>query len=369
MKKYFLLIITFLLILTSCSLESIATEKEQNEPSLKPISNTLPANDELIVHYIDAGQADATLFQFHNEGELMNILYDTGDWKRTDVIDYLTKLNIDTLDLVIISHPHADHIGQLSKIIDTFEVGEVWMSGNQTTTNNFTSAIQAVLEAEIPYDEPRQGMIYDIGPLTLSILHPSELTGGLNEDSLSIKFTYGEVDLLFTGDAYKKQEKMMIAGDIDLSAKVLQLGHHGSNTSSSNEFIDAVNPDVAIYSAGIDNAYNHPSSEVIDRLTKKGITVYGTDLFGSIIFTTDGKSYELNTINKKTNEQTTSCIDVNKASNNELTHIVHIGDARAKEIIENRPYDNLKELKQIKGINHERLTEIKNENLACIGGS
>lgn len=365
-EKYLILCFTLLMILTSCTNNDLSLSTQQDQPKLEAIQTNKVTDKDLTVHYIDAGQADATLFQFYDEDKLVNILYDTGDWKRTDVIDYLINENIDTLDLVIISHPHADHIGQLAEMIDLFTIEEIWMSGNETPTLIFKKAIETLLEAGIAYDEPRQGMIYDIGPLTLSMIHPETLTSGLNEDSLAIKFTYGEVDFLFTGDAYSEQEKMMIESDIDITADILQLGHHGSSTSSSNEFIEQVNPDIAIYSAGKNNIYNHPSKDVLARLKDKNIDVYGTDSSGSIVISTDGKTYNLKTNNEQTAHN--NCINLNEATHRDLMKIVHIGDLRAKEIIDMRPITHLNELKAINGINEKRLNEIIDEDLACIGG-
>src|SRR5690625_5300915 len=139
----------------------------------------------LEAHFIDVGQADATLFQFQDGGETYNILFDAGDWNRNDVVNYLKAHSISSLDLVIISHPHADHIGQLDSIMEQFSVGEVWMSGNSATSQTFQRAAEAVLNSDASYEEPRAGDVYDVGSLTLEVLHPSSLTGGLNEDSRS----------------------------------------------------------------------------------------------------------------------------------------------------------------------------------------
>lgn len=367
MKRIYLFLI-LLLVLTSCD-EFNLTAESPSEFTETPV--TMSLQDNLTVHYIDAGQADATLFQFSDGNKDYNILYDVGDFKRTDVIEYLHKEAIELIDLIIISHPHADHIGQLDKIINQFQVDEIWMSGNTSTTQNFINSIEAMLDNDIAYDEPRAGMDFDIGDLKINILHPKELTGKLNEDSLSVRFTYGSMNFLFTGDAYKNEEKRMIdTGNIQ--SQFLQLGHHGSNTSSAPEFIEAVNPEVAIYSAGKGNTYGHPHPDVINHLKQKNIEVIGTDTHGTIKVISDGQSYNIETLNPNTERETPisdrACIDINTASQAELTQIAHIGNERAQDLINQRPYEKVSQLRRINGIGKGRLKDIIEENTACVGG-
>lgn len=321
---------------------------------------------------MDVGQADATLLQFADEGKMRNILYDTGDWNRTDVIDYLHQQQVTNLDLLIISHPDADHIGQMAKIMQSLDVGEVWMTGNENASNTFQKAIEAVLDSDATYEEPRAGDQFDIGPLAIEVVHPKKITGKANEESLSVKFTYGELSFLFTGDAGKADEQEMIDRKHNLHATILQLGHHGSDTSTSTAFLQAVKPEVAIYSAGADNTYGHPHQEVLSRLQKADIPVYGTDESGNIIVTTDGKNYTLETEKDQDPSKEVNgnqdCIDLNQATAEALQQIVHIGKARAQDIIKERPYHSIDDLLQVDGIGEKRLNEIKQEGKACIGG-
>lgn len=358
------------------------TSKKQTHP--KKTTDTLAP---LTIHYIDVGQADATLFTYENDGENYTILYDTGDWKRNDTVEYLTDQGITALDLVIISHPDADHIGQLPDIIDTFDVGEVWMSGNESTSETFQKSIEGILANDIDYHEPRAGEDYEIGNLQLKIVHPSSISGKANEESVSIQFTYGEKRFLFTGDADIQAESEMIGTRIDLKSHVFQLGHHGSDTSNGQEFINAVQPEVAIFSAGVDSQYGHPHQEVIERLKQSGVKIYGTATDGNILVTTDGKTYSIKTGKKKSaskersktnspsnhkkttqSEKTPSdnCIDINQASAEDLQKITNIGPKRAEDVIANRPYKKLDELSKVNGIGEVRLQEIKEEGLACV---
>ncbi|MEI3610480.1 MBL fold metallo-hydrolase [Pseudogracilibacillus sp. SO10305] len=328
--------------------------------------------DDLTVHYMDVGQGDATLFQVKDKDETYHILYDTGDWKGNEVVPYLKDLKVDYIDIIIISHPHADHIGQLHKVLDQFDVGEVWMSSNTAQSEVYNKAVEAIVKSDADFDEPKAGDVFDIGPLQLTILHPANVTGNLNEDSISFHAQYGDISFLFTGDASKTEEKIMLENDLPIEATVLQLGHHGSNTSSDPKFVEEVNPEIAIYSAGIDNKYGHPHEEVIDLFATKDIPLYGTDTYGNIVIKTDGKTYEVDKGKKKKQKQTekekkkAACININDASKEELMEIIHIGDVRADALIEHRPYTSVEDLSIIDGIGPGRISDIIEEGKACI---
>ncbi len=364
------------------TLEEKASETKNTDEATTSSTIDQLTND-LFVHYIDAGQADAILFQYVYNHEPYNVLFDAGDWNKTDVVSYLHDRQIKTIDLIIISHPHADHIGQLPQIMDEFTVDEVWFSGNTTASRTFQQAAEAVLESDADYYEPRAGETFDIGSLGIEIIHPSTLTGKLNEDSISARFTYGDIALVFTGDAYKNEEREMIKRTADVSAQILHLGHHGSNTSTDEQFIEAIQPEIAIYSAGDGNSYGHPHIETLQTIENAGIELYGTDVHGTIIVTTDGETYSVETEatgtiqqpggtngNEKPKESTvTSCIDINTASLEELKQIVHIGEKRAQQLIDLRPFDTLEDLTVIDGLGPARMTDIIEEEIACIGGN
>src|SRR5699024_11609366 len=126
----------------------------------------------------------------------------------------------------------AEHIRQVEEVNIDFEDGEVWMKENTLNTSVYEGAIEAILASDTDYEESKAGDIFDVGALTIQILHPQTLPGDLNQDSLSAHFSYGDTAFLFTGDAYVKQEKQMIDQDMNLEADFLQLGHHGSDTST-----------------------------------------------------------------------------------------------------------------------------------------
>lgn len=392
--------------------EAVAQNEEGNENDEQPDNEPVeePSNEqnadqstndekgdkllqELKVHYIDVGQADATLFQYVDGDDSYTLLFDTGDWRRNDVINYLAGQNISTIDLIVTSHPHADHIGQLAEIINTYEVGEVWMSGNEASSNTYIKAAEAVLNSDADYHEPRAGEEFSIGPMDITVLYPDGITGDLNEESVSLLMTYGDIDFVFTGDAEKKAEAAMVQSGMTLDADILQLGHHGSRTSSTPAFIEAVSPDVAIYSAAIDSQYGHPDVEVVDRFQNAGIDLYGTDVHGTIIVTTDGETYDITTKEDGTispgstgsassgssdqekneseqeteaAESTDGCVDINSASVEEVQEIIHIGTARAEDLIDLRPFNSVDDLTRISGIGPARIDDIKAEGIACV---
>lgn len=359
-------------------------EKEQQEAE----SSKSTSENEMKVHYIDVGQGDSTLIQYSEDGEEYTILIDAGNFYNTDVISYLQSQNINKIDIAIGTHPDADHIGQLDEVVTTFAVEEVWLSGNTSTSQTFQDLLTVIDSKGVGYHEPRMGEEYEIGPLEVDVLYPKSITGESNAESISLKMTYGDVRFVFTGDAEQENEVEMVNSGADLKAEILHLGHHGSNTSTHPTFLNEVHPEVAIYSAGEDNSYGHPHAEVVNLVQNSEIQLYGTDVNGTIIVTTDGKDYDIETKAdgtispsalekvpanhsepKATNPPSTdSCIDINNASIEQLQEIIHIGPARAKDVVNSRPYHSVEDLSRIDGIGPSRLNDIVTEGLACVKG-
>lgn len=262
--------------------------------NLDTTENVIQSEDGMYVYFLDVGQGDATLLR----GPDFTILVDTGDHRRNDVVPYLKELGVTEIDLLVGTHPHADHIGQFDKVLDNFPVKEVWMDGNSHTTRTFERAIDAIARSNANYYEPRAGEVFQFGSLLIEVYNPDSLTGKFHDDCIALKAIYKDFSVFLTGDIEKPIELKMIDNNYPLRATILQLGHHGSRTSSSAEFLKAVKPDVAIYSAGVNNDYGHPHREVMDLLEDLNIPVYGTDVHGTIAVYTDGKSYEIKTTNK-----------------------------------------------------------------------
>lgn len=357
MSKKIVLVLSIILCLVGCG---DTYTSEANNPSNAPIEN-----GNLKVHFIDVGQADATLFSYNNKDDKYTVLFDTGDWQGDEVVPYLQEQNISHLDLVIISHPDADHIGQLTDVLENIQVEEVWMSGNESTSQTYLDAMEVILDQDITYQEPRTGEEFTIGPLDIEVIYPETISGKSNEESVSIRLSYDEVSFLLTGDAGKQEELEMIETSKSLDSTVLHLGHHGSDTSSDTTFVKEVKPELAIYSAGQDNSYGHPSEEVIQLLNNENIEWYGTDVNGTIIVETDGQEYSVQTDNPHDDSDPSECVNINEARAEELQEIVHIGASRAEQIIEERPFESLQDLDVIEGIGPSRIADIEEKGIVC----
>lgn len=325
-------------------------------------------HDQLKVHFIDVGQGDATLLM----GPDFTILVDAGRHDKNDVVPYLKEQNVQYIDLLIGTHPHADHIGQFPQVLEYYQVYEVWLSGDLHTTLSFERALDAIENTDAKYNEPRANETYSFGSAKIEIIHPKNIKGDLNNGSIVLKLRFDKLLFLFTGDAELNAEHEILERGHDLKAHILKVGHHGSNSSTSELFLKKIDPKVAIYSAAQDNSYGHPHPNVIDRLQRAGVDIYGTDVNGTIVLTTDGNAYEIEVSKSEELPKLVessidkSCIDINSAFRHELTNIVNIGPARADEIIQMRPYSSLNQLTQINGISHNRLAEIMSEGIACI---
>lgn len=258
---------------------------------LIPQSNEIPSselvNNNLNVHFIDVGQGDATLLK----GPDFTVLVDAGRHDRNDVVPYLYEQNVQEIDLLVGTHPHADHIGQFPQVLENFSVNEVWLSGDTHTSKTFEKALDAILETDTKYREPRANEIYKIGSLKVEIIHPNKVTGYLNNGSIVFRAIYHDISFLFTGDAEFEAELEIVERGHELKSDILQIGHHGSRTSTSDLFLERVSPQIAVYSAAKDNSYGHPHSETIKKLNDLNVEVYGTDLNGSVVLTTDGKTF------------------------------------------------------------------------------
>ncbi|MFA9456518.1 MBL fold metallo-hydrolase [Halalkalibacter sp. AB-rgal2] len=340
--------------------------------------------ERLKVHFIDVGQADATLFEYSAEGEDYRILFDAGHWMEEDLVHYLQVNDIEYIDIMVGSHPHADHIGQMDLILEAMDVSEVWMSGDIATSQTFLRVMEAIEASGADYHEPRAGEVYDVGPLEIEILNPDQLTGDVHEGSISAMFTYGDTRFVLTGDAEKQTEEAMIKRGYELDADVLQLGHHGSSTSTIPAFLQAVNPSVAIISAGKDNQYGHPHREVVERVSDAEVEMYATFVHGTIVVESDGETLQIRTekdgdVNPSNQQQAeiegepleeqvveSDCININEATIDLLQEINHIGEERAEALMELRPFESMEDLRRINGIGDGRLTDIINEGIACV---
>jgi len=287
---FIILVVLTVIILFGCTIEYIPSQDSN-------IKTETQKKGLLTVHFIDVGQADSILVTTPG-GKTM--LIDAGNNSDDEiVIGYLESMGISTIDVLIGTHPHEDHIGAMDDVIKRFKIGKFYMPKVAATTKTFKDVLSAASLKRIDINTAKSGIEIELDNLlTAKILAPiSTKYDDLNNYSAVVKLTYGKISFLFTGDAEKISENEMIEKRLDLSATVLKVGHHGSNSSTSNKFLNIVNPQYAVISVGEDNDYNHPSSSVLDELNKRGIKVLRTDKMGTITISTDGNSIETNFFN------------------------------------------------------------------------
>jgi competence protein ComEC len=277
-----------------------ATQQTQNKTTDNTVKQDITAQEasstsvtgQLKIHYINVGQGDSILIQQGNQ----NMLIDTGTNASTNsLMTYLQSLNIKKIDILVLTHPHEDHIGGADAVIKGFDIGTLYMNKVTTTTKTYKDVITAISSKGLKPTEPTPGETFKLGEANCSILGPiNSNKEDLNTYSIVIKLTFGENKFLFTGDAQASNEQDMINRGYDLSSDVLKVGHHGSHTSTSQSFLDKVNPKYAVISVGKGNDYGHPAAVTMQRLQSNGIMVFRTDENGTIICTSDGKNISFN---------------------------------------------------------------------------
>jgi len=247
-----------------------------------------PVEGSLEIHYIDVGQGDSALIKTNNH----YMLIDGGKRSSREVVlKHLENEGVSRLDYIIGTHPHEDHIGGLAHVIEHVEVGEIIMPDVTTTTKTFENLLDTIASKGLNITKAVSGHKYRLDEAEFLILAPnSDSYSNLNNYSVAIKLQFGKTSFLFTGDAEALSEREMVENyKAILKADVLKLGHHGSNTSTTEEFLSAVNPDYAVISVGKNNLYNHPDQDVLDMVEKRGIDIFRTDQNGTIIAESDGE--------------------------------------------------------------------------------
>ncbi|BFH70771.1 MAG: ComEC/Rec2 family competence protein [Paenibacillus dendritiformis] len=282
MKKHFYIttVLIFVLLLAGCSagMPAVSQTGQPQQPA-----------GTLEVCYLDVGQGDSTLIKTP-KGQ--HILIDGGDnHKGQDVVEYLKKIGVTELDAVIATHPDADHIGGLDTVIDAIPAKSVYAPKVSHTTNTYKDFLMSVKNRGLKIKSAKAGLEIPLEGVTAKFVAPAAEYGkDLNAWSAVLHLSYGKTSFLFTGDAEARSESDMLEHPKKLKADVLKAGHHGSDTSTSQEFLDAVQPTWAVISAGADNKYGHPKKVTMNRLTKAGVKIFRTDRQGTITAISDGKT-------------------------------------------------------------------------------
>jgi len=280
-------------------------------PKQKPTATS--TKEKLKVHFIDVGEhGDSILIDL---GEI-EILID-GCMPNSGVAEYIKDHVDGSLEMMVATHPHVDHIGGLKNVLVNFDVEEIWLNGDTVPrgllrrVQKFTSLVNA--EGAVVHQAQR-GQTIDVGILSFHVLHPRTLLsysspqntksilGTGNVNSIVLRLRYGNIVFLFTGDAQKESEDSILKAGLNVQADILKVGHHGSELSSSRQFLKSVRPKVAVYmSTGITDAKSGPNSPIkphpntLTALKKAGAEVYGTNTHGTVIITTDGETYTIDT--------------------------------------------------------------------------
>ncbi|MFC1937791.1 ComEC/Rec2 family competence protein [Chloroflexota bacterium] len=303
-KATFVSLFLVILLLISCSPYPSPTTPSPTPPTDTPVSilsvtpTPTPAspssaitstNGTLTIHFIDVGQGDSILIDFGQT----EILIDGGN-RSPEVANYINPYIDGALEAMVATHPHADHIGGLIDVLVKYDVNDIWLNGDTATSKTYTDFINLVNAENATVHQSERGNTIQMGTLAFNILNPSKpLFSDANNNSIVLSLSYGDVDFLFMGDAERKAESTMLNLISDI--EVLKVGHHGSRSSSSPEFLTLAKPKVAVYSAGLGNSYGHPHQETIDALTNIGAKIYGTDTSGTIKVVTEGKTYTMQT--------------------------------------------------------------------------
>lgn len=263
-----------------------------------------PQSGNLTVHFIDVGQGDSILVEY--DGKTM--LIDAGENNAGPTVTaFLQEQGISSLDYVVATHPHADHIGGMLTMLNEYPIGQFIDPGYPHTSQTYEKMLTAIDKKNIPFHVAQRGETIDLAQgIEIRVFNPGKKqSDDLNENSVVLKITDRDVSFLLMGDAGLEAEGSIMADGYDVDADILKVGHHASTSGSGQNFIQAVGPEVSIIEVGADNDYGHPHAEILQRLQSVS-TVYRTDDHGTITITTDGSTYTVTT--KKTAPSKTSAL-------------------------------------------------------------
>lgn len=253
----------------------------------QPGANVVPpVQEQLWVHFIDVGQADSILLECDGKFALV----DGGSAGDGDAVAaYLAMQGVEKLDLVVATHPHGDHIGGLSYVIDSYPVDHVWSSSIPNSTNAVRNFLKSVSRRGLEAETPEVGQVFTLGTSTITVLGPVKEYDDLNNYSIVLMVQHGDNRFLLTGDMERIAENDLVESGADLKADVLKVGHHGSESSTGYRFLREVMPTYAVISCGKDNSYGHPDEDPLSRLRDAEVTVLRTDEHSTIVARSDGE--------------------------------------------------------------------------------
>lgn len=273
------------------NIDNISNKRDEAK---KVVSNS----DTLKVYITDVGQADSILIRDGN----YNMLIDAGNNSDGEkLVKYYKELGITSFKYVFASHPHEDHIGGMDDIINNFDIENFYMPDKLSTTKTFEDMLDALERKNLKYIVPKVNDKLSLNNSNINVIYVGSDESDINDSSIVLKLNYFSNSFLFTGDLGSNKEKEILNSDANIKADVLKVGHHGSSYSTASLFLDKVNPSFAAISVGKNNIYKHPASSTLEKLNKRGIKVYRTDLDGTILFESNGKDISVSTFDTLTN--------------------------------------------------------------------
>ena len=244
------------------------------------------------MHFIDVGQALSVLVEC--DGQFM--LYDGGNVDDGSlVVSYLQSQGVEQLEYVFCSHAHEDHVGGLAAVMAKFPAGHAYSPVTEGSTKCFNDFVKYTQQQGLQLEVPSVGTVWPLGSATVTLLGPVTGYSDTNNTSLVLRIDYGNTSFLLTGDMEKTAETDLVNSGANLKADVLQVGHHGSSTSTGYLFLNAVLPEMGVISCGTGNKYGHPHEETLSILRDAKVDVYRTDLQGTITIGSDGQNFTVGT--------------------------------------------------------------------------
>lgn len=254
----------------------------------------LKTEGNLVIYFLDVGQADAILVENNNKF----MLIDAGNYEDgKNIVDFLKRRGVTKLDSVIATHVHDDHIGGMARVINNFEIGKFYMPDTVFTSKTFEYMIDALEKNNVKVTIPKVGDSIFVGNAKFKVLSIDNNLEDINATSIVVRGLYGKNSFLFMGDAEKSVEDKLL--DTYINSNLLKVGHHGSRYASSTKFLEAVKPEFSVITVGNDNTYLHPHTEALERLKAAKTKIYRTDKSGTIVATSDGSNITMTSIRTK----------------------------------------------------------------------